>query len=494
MKRKLKKAIVCALIFMFGVFILEHYELLVDIVSINKVSTVFTMSHYHQEFQVSNENQPKVFNSVLLKENERSKHNSMDDHVVHRYALSSSYWEQQTNAIINLYNFQRWAASVGLTVVEPFVNQSKLQFPGEIFYGHHNTSLNVLHFHDYVDIKYYNRRAHVLGDVPALEPWERFVQYTGKKLIVIIVAYHIPPSGIYINDEIKTSQHPLCNTEMSSFYNKHSKLIHNLQFEVVRNVCISIFKYGNIMSPKQFDTVLDIDSYPNDITLWVSEWRGIGVSRITFTGLQKGELYRLHGGKDLLLTLIHPSRRILLDSKKYVKQVLNCEFNQYCAVVVRARPFRNMSVEQNLMFFNKCAAELMEYLSELRTNQSKTFLSISLGRFGDNDAWFFDKEVGDYFDHNSNGHYTGNAQKLFQQFLNIVYENKTIDSYDNDFVRVTNGLTDSGYVATIQKTVATNARNLVVVGGRSSFQRAIIVNYKENNNNNIKHICYSEFD
>ena len=244
------------------------------------------------------------------------------------------------------------------------------------------------------------------------------------------------------------------------------------------------------MSPKDFNSFLDIDNYPNNITLWVSEWRGIGTGRITFAGLREGEFYRLYGGKEHLLTMIRPSDRIISDSKRYVRDVLACDFNQYDAVVVRVRPFRNLSIEQNLSFFKNCATQLEQHLSDSKSD-NKTFLSISLGRFGDLDV---SKYYVHDLDHDLKGRYTGNGQKLFQQYLNIVYGYKSIDSYDVDFVRATDGVTDSGYIAAIQKTIATNARSLVVVGGRSSFQRSIIVNYKENNHTNIKYICYSEFD
>ena len=407
-----------------------------------------------------------------------------------RYALSSSYWEQQTNAILNLYCFQRWANSVGLKVVEPFASQSKLQFPDEILYDYHNKS-KTLHFHDYVDIEYYNSQTNLLGGVPALVPWVKFVRHSGKRIVVLIITHHCRPSGIYINDEIKASQHTACNKEMSLFYEKHSQLMHSLQFEVVRNICISIFKYSNVMSPEEFNSFLDLDNFKGDITLWVSEWRGIGTGRITFTGIRESEFYRLRGGKDHLLTMIRPSKRILSDSKRYVRQVLACNFNQYDAVVVRVRPFRNLTVEKNLLFFEDCATQLEQYLNGLKSR--KTFLGISLGRFGDMDVLnYYDHD----FDHNSHGQYTGNGQKLLQRFLNIVYgaEGKTINTYDDEFIRATGGLVDNGYIATVQKTIATHARSLVVLGGRSSFQRSIIVNYQANNHTTIKRICYSEFD
>ena len=480
--KKMRKAIYY-IIFLFAILAIVHHT------AYESSSITSTGRKLRKVIPLVNQYESNQYNEKLsgaLIPNNRSDFISVGSHALHRYALSSGYREQQTNAILNLHCFQRWANSVGLKVVEPFASDSKLQFPDEVLYNNHSGKSQILYLHDYIDIQYYNSQARLLGDVPELVPWDKFTKNTGRKLIVLIIIIQRRPSGIYINNEIKASEHIACNEEMSLFYEKHSRIMRALQFQIVRNICISMFKYSNVMSPEDFNSYLDLHNYQGDITLWVSQWCGIGTGRITFTGLREGEFYRLRGGKDHLLTMIRPSERIVSDSKRYVREVLTSDFNQYGAVVVRARPFRNMTVEQNLLFFKDCATQLKQYLSDLNSN-SKTFLAISLGRFGD-------MVVGNYFDHDSYGHYTGNGQKMFQQFLTIVYRDKSITSYDDDFVRATDGITDSGYIGSIQKTIATNARSLVVLGGRSSFQRSIIVNYKANNHSTIKHICYSEFD
>jgi len=58
----------------------------------------------------------------------------------------------------------------------------------------------------------------------------------------------------------------------------------------------------------------------------------------------------------------------------------------------------------------------------------------------------------------------------------LVYGSKSISSYYDDFVQATNGVMDSGCIGAVQKTIAINARSLVVVGGHSNFQMIIIQN------------------
>ena len=398
----------------------------------------------------------------------------------HRYAISSSYWEQQTNAIINMLCMQRWAHSVGLTVVEPFACQSELKFPDEVLYN--NSLTNTLKLHDYVDVDYWNERSSE-WDVPPLETWENFVLLSTKKIVVVIMS-HFGAGGTYVNDEILN--HPNCLKWKTWFFEKHAKLFHMLHFEAIRVVCFSFFEH--IMTPEMFNSGLQIEG-EEDVTVWFTEWRGVENGRISFVGLGKSEFGRTQGGQDYLLTMIRSSKRLLSDSKRYVQQVLGVDFDQYDAVVVRVKPKNDYTVEQNVEHYNTCAGLLEDHIKVVAKNitvHHKLFLAIDMGKFGD-------MVRADAFDYNSQGTYTGNGIKLFQRFLNLVYGSKSISSYDDDFVRATNGVMDSGYIGAVQKTIAMNARSLVVVGGHSNFQKIIIQNLSKRHKDSIQLICYGSY-
>ena len=398
----------------------------------------------------------------------------------HRYAISSSYWEQQTNAIINMFCMQRWAHSVGLTVVEPFACQSELKFPYELL---HNASLsNTLMLHDYIDIDYWNERTSEWG-VPPLETWENFIKHSTKKITVVVMS-HFGAGGTYINDEIQS--HPNCLKWKRWFFETHAKLFRVLHFEAVRVVCFTFFEH--IMTPETFNAGLQVEG-EEDITVWFTEWRGVENGRISFVGFGNNEFGRTQGGQDNLLTMIRSSKRLLSDSKKYVHQVLGVEFDQYDAVVIRVKPKNGYTVEDNVEHYSKCAEVLEDHLKAVTHNSTdhhKSFLAIDMGKFGD-------MVRGDTFDYDSKGKYTGNGIKLFQRFLNMVYGSKSISSYDDDFVQATNGVMDSGYIGAVQKTIAMNARSLVVVGGHSNFQKIIIQNLSKRHEDSIKLICYGSY-
>jgi len=71
-----------------------------------------------------------------------------------------------------------------------------------------------------------------------------------------------------------------------------------------------------------------------------------------------------------------------------------------------------------------------------------------------------------------------------------VFGNKTIDEYHKDFITAANGIEDSGYIGSMQKYIAENAECLVVIGGRSSFQRSIILHHKLISTC-VKYLCYT---
>ena len=397
----------------------------------------------------------------------------------HRYAISSSYWEQQTNGALNMFCMQRWANSIGVTVVEPFVSWSELKFPVEIL--HNNTLINTLRLSDYIDIDYWNVRTSEWG-VPPLETWENFVLHSTKKIVIVIMS-HFGAGGTYTNDEIKN--HPNCHKWLSNFFHEHNRLFNSLQFQAVRNVCFSF--YNHEMSVETFNAGLKIE-HEKDVTIWITEWRGVENGRISFTGLGDNKFGRTQGGEYRLLSMIHSSGRLLRDSQNYVHQVLGVEFDQYDAVVIRVKPINGYTVEMNVQHYNNCASLLELYLKSQKEMVSlknhKAFLAIDMGKFGD-------MVRADSFDYDSLGKYTGYGKYLFRRFLHIVSGNKTIDEYDNDFVRVTNGVKDSGYIGALQKTIAVHAKHVLIVGGHSTFQKVIMQDFaKQHHGNAALTLCY----
>ena len=392
-----------------------------------------------------------------------------------RFAIVYNYWEQQTNAILNMWSLQKWANFMGFKVLEPFAYQSTLALTDQILY-HYNFT-NVLRFRDYFDLDFWTNKTKEKYRIPPLEKWNTFALSPLKKTVVVILAYDVFPVGEYVGDDI--NKHRDCVEQKNKFYNQHAKLFNRLQIEVVRNVCFVFnYKAKSPITLHLFNSLILMDS---DVNVWFSFWRGIQFDRVAIS--DHHELHRGYGGEENILAMVRTSLRVVKDSRKYVNTILNVDFKEYTAVAVRTGNRRTALVrsgysrEQVMQYFHKCAKRIKQKLSS-----NAIFLSIDLGRFGDLTAAY------EYFKINNDG------TKLFKFILDNVYGNKSIDEYENELIEAANGIEDSGYIGSMEKTIAENAKHLIVVGGKSSFQRSMVATFTKTNKNCRKCvtlICYN---
>ena len=391
-----------------------------------------------------------------------------------RFVLSYSYWEQQINALINMWSLQKWANKSGkIKVVEPFAVESVLEFPRPVLYREQFT--NALHFRDYFDLDYWTKETAKLGIEP-LVSWETFLKYANREVIVAILVYGYVPGGVYVENEINRCRP--CISERGTFDRATNSLFRSLHFVVTKTVCYSYFRREDTLSLEKFNSYLTSDS---NATIWFGVWRGIekpGNSRIQ---IDDQSLFRTASG-DHVLSMVSASPRIIADSRNYVKTVLNADFREYTAINIRsARRYGEMVLRKHsphevMSYFTSCVGKLNNILD--KSGSTSYFLSSDIGKFGDRTA----------FKLNDN-----DSAKLLQQLLQVLYGNKTIDVYQNEFTKAANGVEDRGYLATMQKTIAEHAKCLIMMGGFSTFQESVVINYKNGGQFNcVKYICYED--
>ena len=125
-----------------------------------------------------------------------------------RFAICSSYWEQQINALYNMWSFQKWANSTGFRVPEPFVSISTLglAFVNQTLY--HDNITNALKFSDYFDLDFWTEKTKDYG-IPPFVSWKTFVLLPIKKTVIVSLIYWSGHTGIYIGANI--SLHKGCS-------------------------------------------------------------------------------------------------------------------------------------------------------------------------------------------------------------------------------------------------------------------------------------------
>ena len=151
----------------------------------------------------------------------------------HNFVICSSFWEQQTNALYNMWSFQKWANITGFRTLEPLVQGSNLEFTRSILYNYNFTKS--FRFGDYFDLDFWNNMTKKHHGIPPLESWSTYALSKSRQTVVVILLYHVSPQGVYIDNDI--DKHPNCVGMKKKFYSRHAFFFSKLHIEAVKNVC-----------------------------------------------------------------------------------------------------------------------------------------------------------------------------------------------------------------------------------------------------------------
>ena len=385
--------------------------------------------------------------------------------------LVSRYAEQQIGAAMNLFSLQKWAKTVNAFVVEPFVINSEFRLP---FINSPTALSNMLRFHDYFNINIWNEMSIQNNGTPLIS-WEHFLTHKRTKYIFVNVINDLikdVEKPLHINDEIMYE--PLCQEAFSWFKRKHSFYINILvQAKLVRRVCFSFYKTR--MNISDFTRHIYGPHDPSEVIVWILTWKGFAYNNRVRVVQQY-----FHRSQETL-PMVHASNRVIADAQNYVGQYLGTKFGEYVGIsirtVVRAKYLPDE--EQKYTFFKNCFKNLGETIQLLNVTSKKIFMSLDLGRFGDKTQTLFI----------SPPMISSIEDTLFQTVYN---GSVTMQEWESSFIDSTNGITDSGYIAAVQRTILDNSKCLIMFGGRSNFQRSIAVEFKEKHGNNscIYNVCY----
>lgn len=390
------------------------------------------------------------------------------------YVLASDFYQQQTGAAINLFNFQTWAATMSpeIRVVEPFVARSKFIIPHDLS----PSSLQaMLRFSDYFDIDYWNHNS----GLDPLVPWEQFVTDRPNKMIVVIIVHTSTGRVVWEDDGVTENKN--CYAALQQFNYRYNHTISNvLNLTVVRQVC---FTFGNnineSLSVKDFNHYIFKQWTPSEVVVWFTCWSGITRGRMTITDRD----YQLSSKP---YKMIRTSSRVNDDSVKYKMNYLQ---PNYTAVSIRTvKPWMILSKKHDLNYVKdyliNCIRKLGIVLENIQSTQhiyGRPFLAIDLGSYGDMSAKkFIDKET---------------MKQLLEGAVDVVYQSSTsVEEWEESFLTSIGRRVDKGYIAAVQAALVENADCVVMVGGYSRFQYTIMMNYIDNHHNTacIHRVCYGE--
>ena len=383
--------------------------------------------------------------------------------------LVTLYAEQQVGAAMSMFSLQKWAKVVGAFVVEPFAENSMFKLP---IISSQKELATHLRYRDYFDIDIWNNMSISMNATPLI-PWETFIDQTPKKYIFVAIVNSLRKEErpVYIGDEIKEQEY--CNSTLDHLTDKYSFYInHLLQAKLVRRVCLSFYKA--IMHIDKFTDIIYGNFSSSDVIVWFQVWKG-------FANHDRVRVLERHFYRSKqTFTMLHISKRISDDSKKYIKEFLKSEPGKYTAISMRTMlRGKYLPRSSHSFFFHDCIMKLGSVINSTNIINNTMFVAMDLGRFGD-------RVVENYI-------YKYIIKNIETEVFKTVYNNSlTMQKWEQSFIQATNGITDSGYIAAMQRTIVENGRCLVLFGGGSNFQRTLLLTYKEKHAKEtcIYEVCY----
>ena len=326
-----------------------------------------------------------------------------------------------------------------MSVVEPSVKKSYLISPTK-----DEEVKWLLKFSDVYDLDHWNGMSHKASYSPLVQ-WEKFLQRAPRNLITVNFKYGLygKSAGKKGNVDEKLYRQGCPN---SASWKQLVKFLESKKFTVVREICIN-FSYNKEFSEPEFYEEVFGRYKPRDSTVLFGVWRGLLNNRMHVTG---SGCDKPKANEDALL-----SKRVLLDAKKYKEKYL--KMHNYIAIFLRME--KALESKQGVAY---CFHETLDRWREMVFDSgiNTTFLSADIGRLG-SDSFRMAKH----------------GLKGELELFNAIYGKAlTIKQWEATFEDVTSSLQE-GYIAMLQKAIASQAKCVLFVGG-GSFQINALKLYK----------------
>ena len=406
--------------------------------------------------------------------------NSLSDNLIKKrqgYVTALTYSGQQGAGIQALTSLQCWATSFNLPVqiLEPIMYKTNfLSFLKEDKNG------TFMRFSDFFDVEHFNQVSRSIGFQVPIGKREDFFSNAPRE--VIFIREKMVPSNVSMTERVLKvvwSADSAQNRENRCY--QDDKVNKTMAPLLKENFCIIkviegsfLLKSHYIFSDKEVQSIIYKNRSPQDTTLIFSFWR-------TPWYVENAELNQpdmcKNVGRQSSKTQFLPSPRLLSDSIRYEREYLGS--SNEVALMLR--------IEHMIEFLdqNKNAARdepwtvdtcLLEALKVTKAHlkSGRPMVTLDMGKFGSEFWNFLVKTRGVDVD--------GLTRKS-ELLVEALFDGKlTFEEWEDSFTRATGGVEHSGYIAALQRTLASRARCLVLVGG-GTFQDLALKDYQRNHPN-----------
>lgn len=397
----------------------------------------------------------------------------------HGYVVALQFSGQQGAGIQALMSLQCWAASFGLPIriLEPLI--SSTMFASFVSPRHQNSTF--LKFGDMFDLEHFNKISESSLNYAQLGTREDFFADAPKDIIFVSMDL-IPknaskkeriPKVVWTSDsESKGDEYCYQFEDMNGYLRQLFKE----NFCVVRIIkAAHSLTSSYIFADKQLWKIIYGDRLPQHVTLIFSKWR---TSWFMPNNEAKDPNMCKHSGYRSSKEQFIPSPRLIADAEYYEKNFLSS--HNEVALMLRIEHMMMFISESehspNVWTVDKCLVEVFRLMKGMRLT-GYPMVTLDMGKFGSSSL---EATTG------SKDTLTKLTEKT-KVLLTSLFDNKlTFEEWEDSFTKATRGVEHHGYIAALQRTLASRAKCLVLVGG-GSFQDLALKNYIMNHPNKADH-------
>ena len=366
----------------------------------------------------------------------------------HGYLLELYSSDALTGGAMNILSYQCMASKLSpkLIVVEPFVLPTAtygavLEVDDrESFDRENNVKLKDIYdieaWNSVADRYHYNR----------LASWESFIADAPRDLILV--------ENQWWRD---------CN--LSALTEKFSGFFKTFNFRVVRTVCLNFNKSG-AMNAGQFKGVVYGEYAPEQVTVVIDRLPAVGQGVGPFSTAVEGQSCSKGKYWDLVIKNMPSSKRIKRDAKEYIKRYFGGK-KDFVSLMIRFQHRLGAAKNNTLAEVKSILQEVRHKWTVVKDRQhlNATFLAFDVGKYG----------CAAFTILNHFGPMMGEILTEMRKFFDNLYNGSiSYSEWEDSFVEVSgvkSGSGVAGYVAILQKEIASQGRCIILVGG-GSFQES----------------------
>ena len=357
---------------------------------------------------------------------------------------------------------------LSFVLIEPYFQDNQL----EGFVGTNSTA--AIRFRDIFDIEYFNNISKETGRTEMVER-DELVQKRPRYTILIKLVENSKKNEAVLWQSKTVNGIPECLEREKLLkldrFSRHS----SQKICVVRVVALPINRFGKQESPVKIKDIRDSifkEWPPQKVTLMISRWGGY-----YYMPLESGLTCARELESNITKLLFKPSKRLQQDAKKYEELFLD---NQHkLAIMMRVEHV----IKTYLMDKNRhpnqpttltgCFNEVLNISNTLQGHiQLNPLVTMDIGQFG---SRTFTKS-------------NSENKKLSEKTFQALYHDKwSVKEWEKSFVTATGGVKDAAYIAALQRTLASRADCLILVGG-GNFQSLALADYLDHHKKPCIHL------